>query len=235
MLRPPYFRRVRRTSTGIPPRAARRPRAVGPVRTTRPASVPGEDSVDRHVQRWVGWDALELDADVEAVVTRIQRINAYLERTTAAAVAEVGLDLPAYRTLHRLMIRDTPGYATIGELARDSHVSPAAMTNRVDALEAARLVRRSPSEDDRRRIVVQATDTGYGLWLRATRLRGRAEDAVLATMPVADRRRLAAQLRRLVLAIEGDASGDAPPRHAPDPSGSSPYSAAMSSDRDHRL
>jgi len=172
--------------------------------------VPGEDSVDRHVQRWIAWDALELDEDVEAVVTRIQWIGAHLRRATAAAVAEVGLDLSRYQTLHRLMIRDTPGYATIGDLARALRVSPAAMTNRVDALEAAGLVRRSPSEDDRRCIHVEATDAGYDLWLRATRLRGRAEDALLATMPVTHRRALAALLRRLVLAVEGDEPGEWP-------------------------
>jgi DNA-binding MarR family transcriptional regulator len=180
--------------------------------------VPGEDSIDRHVQRWAGWDALELDEDVEAVVTRIQRINAYLQQTTAAAVAEVGLDLPAYRTLHRLMIRDTPGYATIGDLARASRVSPAAMTSRVDALEAAGLVRRKPCEDDRRRIEVEATDAGYDRWLRATRLRGRAEHAALAELSAVDRRQLATQLRRLVLTIEGD---DPAPRPGPGP-GSGP-------------
>lgn len=195
---------------GIPPRAARRPRAVGPVRTAAPEPVPGEDSVDRHVQRWIAWDALELDEDVEAVVTRIQWIGAHLRRTTAAAVAEVGLDLSGYQTLHRLMIRDTPGYATIGDLARSLHVSPAAMTNRVDTLEASGLVRRTPSEDDRRCVHVETTDAGYELWLRATRLRGRAEDALLAAMPVTDRRALAALLRRLVLAVEDGEGGGWP-------------------------
>ena len=191
-----------------PTREDRRPRARGPVRTTPPAPLPGEDSVDRHVRRWRTWEALDLDEDVEAVVVRIFRIEAHLSETTKAAVAQAGLERHGYVALHRLMIRDTPGYATIGELARSSRVSPATMTNRIDWLERAGLVRRVRSEEDRRRVDVEVTQEGYDRWLQATLLRGSAERALFDDIPRADRRRLADLLRRLVLAFEGP--GDEP-------------------------
>lgn len=183
-------------------RDKRKPRAYGPVATESPADRPGEDAVDRHVRRWSGWDALTFDPDIEAAVTRIQHIDRYLTRTTREAVAEVGLESHEYQTLHHLLIRDTPGYAATGDLARSAGVSAAAMTTRIDRLAQRGLVTRRPSEDDRRVIEVQVTDAGYARWHRAMNRRGAAEAALFAEMPAQEVARLATLLRKALLAAE---------------------------------
>jgi DNA-binding MarR family transcriptional regulator len=185
-----------------PTPADRRPRAVGPVAAGPPVKGPREDAVDLHVRRWAGWEDIHFDADVEAVVTRIAHLDGFLNRATARAVREVGLEKQDYSTLHALLIRDTPGYATTGELAEGARVSNASMTARVDRLERLGLVRRRPSEDDRRVIHVEVTDAGFATWKRAMALRGAAEDALLADLSATEVRRLSALLRKVLRSAE---------------------------------
>ena len=182
--------------------ADRRPHAVGPVVAGPQAKARGEDAVDLHVRRWAGWDDIHFDPDVEAVVTRIAHLDGYLSRTTATAVREVGLEKQDYGTLHALLIRDTPGYATTGELAEGARVSNASMTARVDRLVRLGLVRRHPSEDDRRVIHVEVTDRGFATWKTAMALRGAAEDALLADLSAADVKRLSGLLRKVLRSAE---------------------------------
>ncbi|MDQ6523799.1 MarR family transcriptional regulator [Nocardioides sp. LHD-245] len=136
-----------------------------------------EDWTDRHVARWKDhWLDLAFDEDVEGVFVRINRIDRYLRGAKQRAVAEVGLTDFEYDTLHVLMIRDTPGSASPTELAAELGVSGAGMTGRLDGLEKAGWIRRIPSVDDRRRVIVEVTKSGLGVWRRAMGIRGEAEN-----------------------------------------------------------
>ncbi|GAA3685941.1 MarR family transcriptional regulator [Nocardioides ginsengisoli] len=136
-----------------------------------------EDWTDRHVARWKDhWLDLGFDEEVEAVFTRVTRVARYLRVAKTAAVAEVGLSDFEYDTLHALMIRDTPGSASPTELAQEVGVTGAGMTGRLDGLEKAGWVRRIPSVDDRRRVIVEVTRSGMEIWKRAMEIRGHAED-----------------------------------------------------------
>ncbi|CCH80046.1 putative MarR-family regulator [Nostocoides japonicum T1-X7] len=183
--------------------------AVGPVETRHPVQAPGEDAVDLHVRRWQDWDDLGLDPDVEAVITRIQHIAWHVKQGYLEGERSVGLEPHDYDTLHALHIRETPGYATTGQLAETAGVSPATMTGRVDRLVRMGLVRRIPSEDDRRVVHVQVTDEGFDKWRRAMALRGETEDRIFAGIPKDRLRRLSDLLREVLLAaeaIDGSAS-----------------------------
>jgi DNA-binding MarR family transcriptional regulator len=57
-----------------------------------------------------------------------------------------------------LDIIDLSGGISAGELARAVDLSPAAVTTVIDRLEAMGLVKRTRDPDDRRRVIVQATD-----------------------------------------------------------------------------
>lgn len=52
---------------------------------------------------------------------------------------------------------------TPGAIARETALSPAAVTALIDRLETRGLVRRRPDPDDRRRVLVEATDTTHEL------------------------------------------------------------------------
>ena len=136
-----------------------------------------EDWTDRHVARWRDhWLDIAFDDQVEAAFVRIGRIDRYLRNAKQHAVAEVGLTDFEYDTLHVLMIRDTPGSASPTELAAELAVSGAGMTGRLDGLEKAGWIRRIPSVDDRRRVIVEVTKAGIEIWRRAMDIRGEAEN-----------------------------------------------------------
>lgn len=166
-----------------------------------------DDWADRHVARWQDhWSGIRFDEDVEAITVRLHRIVKYLERTTKTSIADVGLQDFEYRTLHLLMIRDTPGHASPSELAKDLDISPAGMTGRLDGMEEAGWLRRTTSVSDRRRVDVEITKAGLAVWQRAMDLRGNYEDELLGALTAEERHALAALLKRLTLSIEDESS-----------------------------
>jgi DNA-binding transcriptional ArsR family regulator len=54
------------------------------------------------------------------------------------------------------------GPMSAGELAKEINLTPGAVTGVVDRLERARLVRREPDPDDRRRVVITALPGAFG-------------------------------------------------------------------------
>lgn len=163
-----------------------------------------EDWTDRHVARWRDhWLDLEFDEQVEAAFVRIGRIDRYLRDAKQRAVADVGLTDFEYDTLHVLMIRDTPGSASPTELASELGVSGAGMTGRLDGLEKAGWVRRIPSVDDRRRVIVEVTKAGIAVWRRAMDIRGAAENDLATALTERELATLNRLLKKVTVLSEG--------------------------------
>jgi DNA-binding MarR family transcriptional regulator len=163
-----------------------------------------QDWADRHVERWRDhWVDVSFDDDVEAIVVRMGRLVRHFKATTTREIlTEVGLQEFEYRTLHLLMIRDTPGRASPSALAADLGLSNAGMTGRLDTLEKAGWVQRSTDPEDRRRVTVEVTTEGMAIWRRAVALRGKAEDEVVHVLDAHERATLAALLKRMTLFVE---------------------------------
>lgn len=163
-----------------------------------------QDWADRHVERWRDhWIDVSFEDDVEAIVVRMGRLVKHFKATTTQEVlAEVGLQEFEYRTLHLLMIRDTPGQASPSALAADLGISNAGMTGRLDALEKAGWIRRSTDAEDRRRVSIEVTTEGAAIWRRAITLRGKAEDEVVHVLDPEERATLAALLKKMTLFVE---------------------------------
>lgn len=163
-----------------------------------------EDWTDRHVARWKDhWLDLDFDAQVEGVFVRMGRIARHLRQEKQRAIAEVGLSDFEYDTLHTLMIRDTPGSASPTELADELGVSGAGMTGRLDGLEKAGWVRRIPSVDDRRRVIVEVTRPGLEIWKRAMELRGNTENDLATALSERELATLNRLLKKIALRSEG--------------------------------
>ncbi|MDO5696892.1 MAG: MarR family transcriptional regulator [Dermatophilus congolensis] len=90
------------------------------------------------------------------------------------------------------------GPLRLGMLAEALRVAPRSVTDVVDALETAGLVRRFPDPDDRRAIAVEATDAGRATAEAAGRLRREHADGFFGSLTDADRRELARLLRSLL-------------------------------------
>ncbi|WP_230487155.1 MarR family winged helix-turn-helix transcriptional regulator [Nocardioides anomalus] len=162
------------------------------------------DEADLHVERWRDHWVLDkaFDDDVEAMTVRIHHIGKWFRATTKRALAEVGLQDFEYQTLHALMIRDTPGHASPGELAAALDVSGAGMTGRLDSMEKKGWLKRKPGVDDRRRVEVEATREGLRLWREAMALRGSAEELTAAALTREELGQLNGLLKKMTLRIE---------------------------------
>lgn len=167
-----------------------------------------EDWTDRHVARWRDhWLDLDFDDQVEAAFVRVGRIDRYLRNAKQRAVADVGLTDFEYDTLHVLMIRDTPGSASPTELAVELAVSGAGMTGRLDGLEKAGWIRRIPSVDDRRRVIVEVTKAGIEIWRRAMEIRGDAENDLAGALTERELATLNRLLKKVTVRSEERTAG----------------------------
>lgn len=163
-----------------------------------------QDAADRHVERWRDHWVLDepFDEAVEAAAVRLMRIVRWFDDTTKQAVAQVGLQDFEYETLHALMIRDTPGLASPGDLAAATHTSNAGMTGRLEAMERKGWVKRTASRADRRRVDVEATRRGVEIWRRAMHLRGAAENQLADVLSPRELASLNRLLKKVTLRLE---------------------------------
>ncbi|QFZ20982.1 MarR family winged helix-turn-helix transcriptional regulator [Saccharothrix syringae] len=159
------------------------------------------DAVDAHVERWRAV-LPDLDPVAEGVVVRIEHLAKHLHRAKEKALADHDLQAFEYATLHALAGRG--GTATPTEIATDLRISPAAMSGRLDTLHRRGFIAREVSPTDRRKVDVALTDAGRAAWRSALDVQGAAEERMLAVLTPAERGRLAALLRRVLLAADAD-------------------------------
>src|SRR4051794_5775518 len=102
-----------------------------------------------------------IDLEIEGIVERIQFLQHGLKRTMEQTLADHGLTHGEWSVLGMLKRVGPPYRRTPGQLARHASLSTGAMTNRLDRLEQAGLVRRTRSTEDRRSVQVELTPAGH--------------------------------------------------------------------------
>src|SRR4051812_40400619 len=125
-----------------------------------------ETAEQDHIDRWLEEirDQLpRLDLRVEGIVDRIGGISRRIKRMLDETLEEHGLSSGEWHALGSLS-RAPDGRRTAGSLASKMELSSAAMTNRLDRLEKAGLVRRVPDERDRRAGEVGGAEGGGALY-----------------------------------------------------------------------
>jgi DNA-binding MarR family transcriptional regulator len=180
-----------------------------------------------HVDRFLDSirDVLPMvDLEVEGIVDRIGGLNRRFHRALDETLAEFDLDHAEWKLLG-LLTRQASWGATPteddgsgerargsspGNLARMMELSSGAMTNRLDRLEEAGLVRRLPDPKDRRGIVVEVTEKGRRLYEKTVDVQAKKEQFFAGALTDAEKRQLNALLRRLMLEFER-AEGGPPP------------------------
>jgi DNA-binding MarR family transcriptional regulator len=119
----------------------------------------GTDHVDHLLEQWRR-ERPELDTSLLRIAARLVRLSRYLDRETAEVLAPWDLSEGELNVLAALRRSGAPYELTPTELYRSLLVSSGAMTNRLDRLEAAAMIVRTPDPDDRRRTRVGLTDRG---------------------------------------------------------------------------
>jgi DNA-binding MarR family transcriptional regulator len=169
---------------------------------TAPSDAPAmQDNVDRMLEVWRR-ELPDLDLATEGIVERIQKINKYLDRAMNETLAQFNLDRGEWRLLGALRRSGPPYRQSPGYLAEDLGLSSGAMTNRLDRLEAAGLVRRLPDPDDRRGLKIELTDTGWQAWQDSVGVQAQKEALVSSAVDPEEKEQLNGLLRRIMLEFE---------------------------------
>src|SRR5215218_9639211 len=114
-------------------------------------NMPKFETLQEHARRYPMLDASAIRASLA-----LRRVGQALESAYDAHFARHGLSAGRFTVL--MMLAKAPGHTlSAGELADCSSVTRASMTGLLDTLEAAGLVLREASPDDRRRILVSLT------------------------------------------------------------------------------
>jgi DNA-binding MarR family transcriptional regulator len=155
------------------------------------------DEVDDLV---AAWRAQRPDLDVEPlqVLSRISRLARHLDIARRGAFANHGLESWAFDVLSALRREGPPFQLTPGALLRATLVTSGTMTNRIDRLADADLVRREPDPSDRRGVLVTLTDRGRERVDAALADLLHSERALLTGLDRRERRQLADLMRTLL-------------------------------------
>jgi DNA-binding MarR family transcriptional regulator len=179
-------------------------KAVSKTPSTSPTSTSPQveqDHVDRFLES-VARELPELDLAVEGIVDRIMGLGRRLKRMLEETLEANGLSHGEWQVLGALRLAGPPYRRSPGQLCERCELSSAAMTNRLDRLEAAGFVRRLPNPTDRRALQVELTDEGRRVWQEAVGAQAAKEGLVASALDAREQERLNDLLRRLMLAFE---------------------------------
>jgi DNA-binding MarR family transcriptional regulator len=155
------------------------------------------DEVDDLVAAWRA-ERPDLDVQPLQVLSRVSRLARHLDRARRTAFARHGLETWGFDVLSALRRQGAPYQLSPGSLLRATLVTSGTMTNRIDRLAAAGLVRRQPDPQDKRGVLVTLTPEGRARVDAALAdLLGR-EEALLAGLDRGERQLLAGLLRTLL-------------------------------------
>ncbi|MEU0565100.1 MarR family transcriptional regulator [Nonomuraea sp. NPDC005983] len=156
-----------------------------------------QDEVDRLIAAWRS-ERPDLDVEPLQVLSRVSRLAKHLDRARRASFAEHNLEPWEFDVLTALRRAGRPYELSPGALLKATLVTSGTMTNRIDRLAQAGLVRRRPDPEDRRGVLVSLTDTGLARVDAAFADLLRREHALLASLGPTDQRTLSSLLRTLL-------------------------------------
>jgi DNA-binding MarR family transcriptional regulator len=156
------------------------------------------DRIDRLIERLAEMPAVErVDPLAEGICDRISVIQRRLMLQSKRSLDHHDITWRDWQVLTNLMLGgDTP--RSPSDLASTLMVTTGAMTNVLDRLEEAALIRRARNPADRRSVIVEATDAGVALWYAAVNELGEQEAAVVSTLTMPEQKQLNALLRKLL-------------------------------------
>ena len=157
----------------------------------------GADEVDELVQAWRR-ERSDLDLGPVEVFSRIGRLARLLDRARREAFTAHALEPWEFDVLAALRRAGKPYRLSPGQLLRETMVTSGTMTNRIDRLGERGLVERSPDPHDRRGVLVGLTGAGKRAVDGAFESLLGSERDLLAELSSAERRDLAALLKRLM-------------------------------------
>lgn len=160
------------------------------------------DDVDRIVEQW-GRERPDLQTDAMAVFGRIYRLAKVVGERQERVYGTLGINRGEFDVLATLRRAGEPFQLSPKALTASLMLTSGGMTGRLDRLERAALVARSPDPTDRRGLVITLTERGRELIDEAVGAGLAVQREVLDRLPGPRRRQLGNLLRDLLAATEG--------------------------------
>ena len=162
-----------------------------------------QDHVDFIQAQWIQ-EKPELDTAPMGVIGRISRISRHLDQLLQRNYSKFNLNGGEFDVLASLRRSGHPYQLTPTELFNSLMLSSGAMTNRLDRLEDAELIKRLPNPSDRRGILVRLTEQGIELMDEAYPAHLANEEQILGSLTKTERKALTGLLRKMLLSFEDE-------------------------------
>ncbi|GAA1762520.1 MarR family transcriptional regulator TamR [Streptomonospora arabica] len=159
------------------------------------------DEVDGLVEAWRA-ERPDLDIEPLQVLSRVSRLARHLDRARRAVFTEHDLEPWEFDVLAELRRSGPPYELSPGRLLRATLVTSGTMTNRIDRLADAGLVRRGPDPADKRGVLVRLTPEGRERVDGALAALLSYEESLLTGVSRRDRQSLAALLRSVLSPLD---------------------------------
>jgi DNA-binding MarR family transcriptional regulator len=162
--------------------------------------MPERDRVDLILDQWRA-ERPELDPSPIGVIGRISRLARELEQRLEPVYRANGLE-PGWHDVLATLRRNGPPYRLRPtDFAGQLMLTSSGTTKRLDRLEEAGLIARTPDPEDRRATLITLTDAGHDLIDAVTEAHLDNERNLLAALGADEQRRLADLLRKLLLGL----------------------------------
>jgi DNA-binding MarR family transcriptional regulator len=146
-----------------------------------------------------------MDPSPLAMFTRLQRVGLHLDRLQAEAMAEIDMSFADYSIVATLHREPEPHALPVSRLAELVLRAMGGITQVVDRLERAGLVSRQLDPGDRRRVLIQLTDTGIDIAERGDKAYRVSRERVLALLSDGELEKIDAAVNDLLTVLETDA------------------------------
>ena len=158
------------------------------------------DPVDRIREQWAA-ERPDLDTEAMGILGRLNRCSAAARAAMDATCARHGISRADYDVLATLRRSGAPFQLAPGDLSRSLMLTSGGLTGRLDRLERAGLIHRSPDPTDRRSQIVALTEHGRELIDAALEDGVRTQQALLADLTPEQRDQLDELLRHLLASV----------------------------------
>ena len=160
---------------------------------------PETDGVDAIIEQWQR-ERPDLDHSPIGVVGRVSRLARELEARLEPVYREHGLE-PGWHDVLATLRRTPSHQLRPSDFTGSLMLTSSGTTKRLDKLERAGLIARSPDPDDRRGVTITLTGEGRALIDRVTEAHMANEHRLLEGLGAREREQLAGLLRKLGLSL----------------------------------
>lgn len=168
------------------------------------------DQVDLFVEHWCRENPA-IDVAVKSMAIRLRRISHHLDRELRRELAHLDMEIWEFEVL--LALLRAPGLQLgAGALLRASQVTSGAISNRLTRLEERGWVQRQVDPRDRRQVLVTLTPAGEQRAEQLVATKIESEQRLFSRLDRPTLERMSADLRTLLISLEGPADALAPGR-----------------------